>query len=302
MVAIQTALETIDYLRSDYRKLQDNEIEIQLDGLSSKLALLEHAFSSLGKELTAAQRHISQITCNPSPRIEGCFIAGTLVRTIEGPVSIEKIQPGHQVLTQADEGTNPAYRKVTRIVSSESKAIWVIKARTFDAYKPKEFQEPLIHNLYAAEFHPFWVEGIGWTAARYLKSGHRLRLADGGYATVETVWPVLRTPIPGVGWVSKDIAGAYDGLQRAHIVDFRDGCNLWHYHWLMDEHCGIPYCEGLAWGKDEGLFDSGEFSEIFYGDSPNFYAKTFNLELEGSQTYFAGELGVWVHNTNCAQG
>jgi hypothetical protein len=32
-----------------------------------------------------------------------------------------------------------------------------------------------------------------------------------------------------------------------------------------------------------------------------FRTRVYNLEVEDSHTYYAGELGVWVHNNNCAE-
>ena len=34
---------------------------------------------------------------------------------------------------------------------------------------------------------------------------------------------------------------------------------------------------------------------------PMLTRKVYNIEVEDHQTYFVGELGVWVHNQNCGE-
>jgi len=105
-------------------------------------------------------------------------------------------------------------RRIVRTVSFENKAIWKVNF-TSDA--------GISGELYATGNHPFWIEGVGWTAAELLKPGQRLQLADGAGATV--------------------------------------------------------------------------ISAIDTGTKQN----VFNFEVDGFHTYYVGEAGVWVHNTNCAR-
>lgn len=229
-------------------------------------------------------------------QVGGCFIAGTLVHTDKGLVPIEQIKVGDRVLSQPEQGGEITYKAVVNTFVFEEKEIFVIKFNDWDG---KPSPNIAIHHLYATGNHPFWVDGTGWTAAENLRIGNRLQLADGRTVEVDQVWPVLRTPTYGVGWVSADTLGNYDGLERAHIVDFRNGCNLWTYPMMRRQEAGVPYREQFCFDDIEGLFSSAAMAEVFYGDDRSFKASAFNLEVDGNHTYFVGELGVWVHNRNC---
>lgn len=142
-----------------------------------------------------------------------CFVAGTPVHTPQGTAAIEELRPGDWVLAQPELGGERSARRIVRVVSFEDKPIWMVSYR--DDIGNTE-------TLRTTPNHPFWVDGLGWTAAEFLQPGHRLQLADGSGATVAAV------------------------------------------------------------------ADTGKRQSVF------------NFEVDGFHTYYVGELGVWVHNTNCA--
>jgi hypothetical protein len=230
--------------------------------------------------------------------VNGCFIAGTLVHTREGMKPIEEIQAGDYVLSAPENGEGEkTYKRVLNTFAYDDKEIWVVKIRNWDP-DALGIKNKQIRHIYCTGNHPFWVESEGWTAAEHLRHDRRLRLSDGGEGSVVYVWPVLRTPIPGVGWVPEDFLGSWDGMERAHIVDFRNGCNLWQYPIRHPEDAGVPYV-GLICSEIGEIFDSYEMIEIFESKDRRFKTRVFNLDVEDFHTYCVGDLGVWVHNTNC---
>jgi hypothetical protein len=231
-------------------------------------------------------------------QVAGCFIAGTLVHTKEGLKPIEEIKIGDYVLSAPENGQGEKiYKRVVDTFAYDDKEIWGVKIGNWDpnALGVKNKQ---VRHLYCTGNHPFWAEGVGWTAAKHLRIDQPLRLADGSEASAIKVWPVLRTPLPGAGWVSVDTLGNWEGLVElgAHIVDFRNGCNLWQYPMWHREDAGVPYV-GLF--NSYGLFDEDEMIKIYEGNDRHFETRVFNLEVEGFHTYCVGDLGVWVHNRNC---
>ncbi len=278
----------------------------------------------------------------PSVSPGGCFVAGTMVHTDKGLVPIEQIKIGDRVLSQPEQGGELAYKQVVKTLVLEDKEVWVVKFGF-------EFPQPdwhVTHHLYATGNHPFWVEGNperrkrkGWIAAQKLASGDKIRLASGELACVKHVWPVVRTPVKGLGWVTTALAG-WDGREAdpfgtigdegGQIVDFRDGCNLWKYasasnkaflaehgHLALDRDNleGVPYFEGFGFDTKEniandpkivvepgeGPFNGLEMYDILASKNPGFTTRVYNLEVEDFHTYYVGELGVWVHNLDCGQ-
>jgi Pretoxin HINT domain len=110
-------------------------------------------------------------------------------------------------------GGEQAIRPIVKTVSFDDKAIWQISYANTDGQT---------ETIRSTDNHPFWVEGIGWTAAELLEAGQSLQLADGNAATVVSA------------------------------------------------------------------FDTGTVDQVF------------NFEVDEFHTYYVGQQGVWVHNTNCA--
>ena len=90
------------------------------------------------------------------------FVAGTLVHTDKGLVPIEKIRVGDNVLSQTEGTGEKAYKKVVNTFVFDDKPIRSIQFNL-------GIGDFIIHHSYATDNHPFWVEGIGWTAAENLR-------------------------------------------------------------------------------------------------------------------------------------
>jgi len=94
-----------------------------------------------------------------------CFAAGTLVKTIDGPRSIESIQVGDRVLAQNTTSGDLAFQPVVVIHKSEPAPTLRIALKD--------------ETIVATGIHRFWKPGKGWTMARELKPGDPLRVVGG---------------------------------------------------------------------------------------------------------------------------
>ena len=103
-----------------------------------------------------------------------CFAAGTLVQTSSGPRKIESIVVGDRVLSQ--DTTTGALSFQPVLVTHKTGP-----ATTFRIAMADE-------TIVATGIHRFWKAGKGWTMARDLKAGDRLR-SVGGIATVDSIVP-----------------------------------------------------------------------------------------------------------------
>jgi hypothetical protein len=101
-----------------------------------------------------------------------CFGAGTLVHTIDGTRPIESIRVGDRVLSQKASTGVLTFQPVLAIHHTEAAPTLRV---TLDG-----------ESIAATGIHRFWQAGIGWTMARDLKPGDRIR-AIGGVVQVRSV-------------------------------------------------------------------------------------------------------------------
>ena len=103
-----------------------------------------------------------------------CFAAGTLVHTIAGPRNIESISIGDRVLAQdTTKGTLSFQPVLATHVNGPANTLRISIGD---------------ETIIATGIHRFWQAGKGWTMARDLKPGDRLRMI-GGIAKVESIEP-----------------------------------------------------------------------------------------------------------------
>jgi tetratricopeptide (TPR) repeat protein len=103
-----------------------------------------------------------------------CFAAGTLVQALDGPRPIESIQIGDRVLSQNTSTGSLAFEPVTATHRNQP-------APTLKLVAGGE-------TIVATGIHRFWKAGKGWTMARDLKAGDRLRRV-GGVVAIESIEP-----------------------------------------------------------------------------------------------------------------
>jgi hypothetical protein len=102
----------------------------------------------------------------PPPVISSCFVAGTIVRTLDGRKPIETLRVGDQVLT-LDTATGALSFQSVVVVHHNP---------------PAETLKVALDNgetLTASIYHRFWRVGKGWAMARELKAGEVVRTLAG---------------------------------------------------------------------------------------------------------------------------
>lgn len=105
-----------------------------------------------------------------------CFVAGTLVQTLDGEKPIEEVTAGDSVLsTDPEAAGQPAstWQPVTRLYERSAPVV-------LDIHIGKT-------KITATPEHPFWVLGAGWTAAKELRRGSALLTKDGVVVHVDSV-------------------------------------------------------------------------------------------------------------------
>jgi hypothetical protein len=197
----------------------------------------------------------------------GCFIKGTRVHTKNGLKRIEEINIGDEVLSSPEDGTGvPEYKKVVDTLRFAEK--------TLRALRYFVENDEAARVIFATGNHPFWVNGIGWTAADQLKKNDVLRMADGTRVEVASQYPVYRTKEKNIGWFQR-----FDDVERSHGT-------------LIDcvNYKPIP-SNGIESFVDLNIYKSSE---------PFLKVDVYNLEVQDFHTYYVGG-GIWVHNTNCSE-
>lgn len=199
----------------------------------------------------------------------GCFVAGTLVHTKEGMRPIEQIKVGDMVLSKPEDGSGAAsYKRVTKTFVRQSEEVFLVEYALSG--------EEILRSLVVTSEHPFWVDRLGWTAARNLRAGHDLVIhRDSGadeFAMVFRVQIVWDTEVPDVGWCGGTRDS--DGWDREEgpTVDLRNGA------------VNVTQPEGYHLNKDA----------VALGEPLR--RQVFTIEVEDFHTYYVGEAGVWVHN------
>ena len=209
-----------------------------------------------------------------------CFAAGTLVHTKEGLVPIEQIKVGDWVLSKHDNGTGKrAYKRVLRTIARPPERVIEVK------YFPDP-SEPRVARITCTINHPFWVKNLGWTPAEDLYRSSKenwLKLADGRDVKAHGTSNIYISDQPGIGWSSNsdDDVEAYGALW-----DFVN-------HRLVN-----PKVESLESIQDHSDFKYAQVHEM--PEELYLHLPVYNLEVEDFHTYYVGEHGVWVHNTNCS--
>jgi hypothetical protein len=196
----------------------------------------------------------------------GGFTCGTLVWTDKGPVPIEQIKVGDQVLSRPADGGAPAYRAVTRTLVVEDREFFGITY--VDGTKPNSS-----FILYPTGDQRFWIEGVGWNRVdrwgdAVPDGGTRFQLRDARAVSVMIVSPVYRTAQPRVGWYNTSMYLDDIGFE----VDFS--------------------------GNPEYLDFDATYPDEMEEPDPYLKIRVYNLEVEEFHTYYVGTQGVLVRDAS----
>ena len=116
-----------------------------------------------------------------------CFAAGTPVKTRAGPLPIETIQVGDQVLTQ--DVRNGALSFTPVLATMHNTPAPTLRVQFEGSAEP----------VVATDIHRFWKTGQGWVMARDLKPGDAVRMLDGparvSAVSSEAVQPVFNLDV-----------------------------------------------------------------------------------------------------------
>ena len=124
-------------------------------------------------DLPATKPTYTDFVADGAPRrSSSCFAAGTLVQTIDGPQPIESIRIGDRVLSQGTSTGQLAFQPVVATHRNHPTSTLRIAAGG--------------EAIVATGIHRFWKPGKGWTMARELKAGDRLRIV-GGIVEIESI-------------------------------------------------------------------------------------------------------------------
>ena len=114
--------------------------------------------------------------------IPDCFIAGTLISTAEGAVSIEDISVGDYVWSMDSETGTVALKQVVETFVNETTAVTHVTING--------------EIITSTQTHPYYVEGKGWVLAQNLHVGDILVMLNGERVILELVQhEILETPV-----------------------------------------------------------------------------------------------------------
>jgi hypothetical protein len=143
---------------------------------------------------------VNALPQTPAPRITSCFVAGTLVRTLDGHRPIESLKVGDQVLSQDISTAALGFQPILVVHHNPPGATMRLKLSDGE-------------TLVASTYHRFWRPGLGWIMAKDLTTGDALRTLTGRVSVVSA------EPGPNVPVYNLDVAvtrtffvGSHDAL------------------------------------------------------------------------------------------
>lgn len=243
------------------------------------------------------------------------FVAGTLVHTEKGLVSIQEIKVEDRVLSQSDE------QYTYQPVISTSKAIekqQLYLLRYIDNYIAPHEDDPfaqtmnlegmLPSKIYTEVFtnQKIWInEDIdneineGWQSIFKLNGGEQITFKDKILGGVVSVDPLMQTYIDQVFFLHTN--GDYVSV----IVDMRNNELKMYYiaHLVLSAYKNIfrrdehpPLADYIIIGDLEKHVFLKDIIQFLHNPQFNFaFESVFNIQLDDSSTYFIGKNGLWVH-------
>ncbi len=225
-----------------------------------------------------------------------CFVAGTRVHTDKGLVPIQDLKVGDMVLSKPENGEGElTYKRVIKTFVRKKQPIWgmVISARVRgDGTQEDDWKYEFILTTAG---HPFrktgsydygkseYIKKAEWVIVSQLNNGAPLSGCKyENHEVLENI-ALYRTVNPNEAFycMFRDCSSGY----LLNIDKYKQGKNIVPDYFVSDY-------ASLDDSLETHNFDEhDDFIYDYYLDD------VYNIEVEDYHTYFAGELGVWVHNT-----
>jgi RHS repeat-associated protein len=181
---------------------------------------LNGGLGGLGKGYSAAKAAAARAAAKEAEALAAaakrvcCFVAGTLIQTIDGEKAIEDIKIGDWVLS--DDPNTPGgieYKQVLQTFNHDT-------TNLVDIFINGE-------KITTTDTHPFWVQDVGWVAARDLNAGTHLQ-------TKTESWLAIDVALGGAGQrvLEFDLQTNFDGSDLAVLPTIG-----WLSTWLMPMAC-----------------------------------------------------------------
>jgi len=138
-----------------------------------------------------------------------CFVAGTLVATPGGPVAIESVRPGQEILTRDLDGGRVVSATVLGCMASAAQRVLELEVAG--------------ETIRCTGGHPFWVPGAGWSTASDLRPGTPLMTASG--AAVEVA--AIRRIAGGATVYNMEVGGLHTYLVSAAQILVHNKAMRW---------------------------------------------------------------------------
>jgi intein/homing endonuclease len=213
----------------------------------------------------------------------GCFVAGTLIWTDQGQKPIEQVNVGDLVLSQPENGGERVYKRVVNTFRHEQQEVFLLQFLDKEELEVARIEGRLMRPgtrsfVVATGNHPFWIKDMDWMRADSLGDDDNvgfdgndveLELIDGRSTVLDRVQIVRRTSTEGIGWVPG--ASWFDEGTR---IDLRNNTVVVGYP-------GERVTNDVHWRLPDNTFR----------------CTVYNLEVEDTHTYYVGDFGVWVHNS-----
>ncbi|TWT39842.1 hypothetical protein KOR42_51210 [Thalassoglobus neptunius] len=117
----------------------------------------------------------------PVWRTTSCLVQGTLVETERGPLAIDQIAVGDQVLSQDIETGEITFKPVLHCsIIEETETIEIATSR---------------ETIRCSLGHPFWVSGLGWRLAKELEPGMSFVTLSGETREITSITPAENAPV-----------------------------------------------------------------------------------------------------------
>ena len=240
---------------------------------------------------------------------DGCFAAGTLVHTKEGPRPIEEIQVGDWVLSKPESGQGEReYKRVTKTVASEER---IVRWLSIGGLQNEGIRRYC--NLVVTPEHPIWVESRHYEPAKKIKQGWRAaEKVRGGFPYtnyVEVLNPKY-APTSGeffkprpdemkdpperqryAGNVPLFAAGPKDVAWAPSSSAALQSCGS---HWHIPTMSVLNSFVNAPYQTEKGQPRIKQADVLFK-------TTVYNLAVEDFHTYYVGNMGVWVHALDTAQ-